>query len=384
MSSPRSNVLVKKREPKPIRPNAIVKPTVWKKQAATRSKPKPPPDQAAYTQLVIKRIEMKRLAIETQIPELTDFSLDMLEPDEALLFVGKRHTGKTVGVDAVMQKFQSHPLEEKRIGSAVVISGSEKANGHFKKRVCTQYVHNEYNAELLKALFDLAEYYSALFEAGKIAKRPAMLCVLDDIGYDHNQRFSETLDKAYMLGRHYKTMMLMTTQYIKAISTKVRGNADWIFVFKLRSPGQIKMIWEAYGGGIRFDVFSAMLHRYTDDYGCLVVNQKTNKSETKFQYFKYTFPFPLQDYRFGSAEEWETAEQIMEEERDKTIEEFEKRAEDMGIELTDKFSTSSTHKPDPWARMFDDVLGKSQPERIASILAFYNKGKQQQQKKRSR
>jgi ABC-type dipeptide/oligopeptide/nickel transport system ATPase component len=272
--------------------------------------------------------------------------------NETFLLIGKRHTGKSVGVINIM----NHLYTQRLIDGAVVISGSEKANGFYQQYIPAQYVHMDYSQTVMDEIFRVQEYNMALFKEREINHVPRLACVLDDLAADSKLFYDMTINKSFMNGRHYHITMFFTSQYPKSVNPKIRSNADWIFIFKLLSKNQYDMIYKEYGGTMDKDVFYEMLDKCTDGYSCLVINQKTNSKNPYDIYFKYTFQYPLPNLHIGSAEEWQQAQELENKQREDTIRNYDGRS---GIDIpVDKFK-------------LEDLLGEQQG--LASVLNYYTK-----------
>lgn len=246
-----------------------------------------------------------------------EWDINTFEPRQTGLFIGKRHTGKTVGIINLLFNLCK---VQKEIDGAAVISASEKANNFFQEFIPKQYVHPFYNPQVLKAMFDLQAYHKACFEEGMINKMPELLAVLDDLAADPRLIYDEMINSVYMLGRHYGMTCLMTTQYPKSVSPKVRSNADFVFIFKVLSRDQYDFFYSQFGGHLDRKTFYRVLDEATDGFSCLVINQKVNSTNAEEVFFKYTFQFPLPKFKVGTKQEWETAKKLEQEERKATIE----------------------------------------------------------------
>lgn len=328
-------------------------------------------NKAESTRTFAEKIIQKEMDIQALIPDLEELDLKNVKDNESLLFIGKRHTGKTVGVGAVLDRFHTQP----NIKMAAVVSGSEKANGFYSDHIPLQNIMTEYNADYLTGLFELQEYYTALKDAGHIKEVPVLPVILDDIAWDHNQFFSDALNKTYMLGRHVHILPIITTQYMKSISKKIRSNSDWVFVFKLLSPADLDAVWEQYGSRMRKDVFSAMLEKYTEGYSCLVINQKTNEKGSTHIYFRKQFPFPVAEFKFGNAEEWRIAREMKKEMVEATITAFEEAQKAKGVQLKKTYSQKNRQEgfTEEWELLWAEHFGETQGERINSLINLHKK-----------
>ena len=92
-----------------------------------------------------------------------------------------------------------------------------------------------------------------------------------------------------MNGRHYNIFFLLTMQYPLGIPPNLRCQTDYIFIFNDSIIKNKQRIYEHYWGFFdSFDVFKQVMDQICVDYGCLVINNKTqsNKIEDKIFWYK--------------------------------------------------------------------------------------------------
>ena len=93
------------------------------------------------------------------------------------------------------------------------------------------------------------------------------------------------------------------------MNPRIRGNLDFIFIFKTASDMQRKILHEEFGANLDFRSFSALIAQACRDFGCLVVDVHTNDPDPQKCYFKHTFQFPEPEFKIGSKEDWKKAEE---------------------------------------------------------------------------
>lgn len=258
--------------------------------------------------------------MQVQLPEtstmpgetfsMQNFTLEKITPESTVVFLGKRRTGKSIGVKNVCCHLKD------QISHCIVISQTEKVNGFYSEFIPKTFIYNRYNPFILQRLFEYQEDQMKLKEAGKIKEVPYILVVLDDLISDPRLRNDEMLIKAFVEGRHFKLVVLMTTQYPKAINPRVRGNIDFAVIFRNISSMQRKALWEDYGGSVEFRRFEKIMDDSTDGYGCLVVDNRTNSKNPQEVFFHHVFEFPAPVFKLGSPEEWREAERKAQEEKE--------------------------------------------------------------------
>jgi hypothetical protein len=237
------------------------------------------------------------------VPELKEWDPKAVTPESTLLFLGKRRSGKSVGM-----KNMAYLLKD-QIANTLVISQTEKVNGFYQEFLPRIFVHSAYNPLLLLKLFQRQEKLAKMKEAGVIKDFEYVLVILDDVISDPIIRNDPMLIKSFTEGRHFHLTVMLVSQYPKAVNTRVRGNSDFAFIFRTSSPAQLESLYEDFGGPLEKKVFMAMMKRYTEGHSCVVVDIKANSSDAREMFFKYTFPFPVPEFKLGEAKYWEVAEQ---------------------------------------------------------------------------
>jgi hypothetical protein len=105
--------------------------------------------------------------------------------------------------------------------------------------------------------------------------------ILDDTGFDARMWDNPVLKAMMMNGRQYNLDMYLCLQYMKGITTSMRGQVDYCYIFKEKAPENIKKIYDTFAGGYfenRF-VFEAVFRQCTADKRALVVRNSDNPAE---------------------------------------------------------------------------------------------------------
>ena len=242
--------------------------------------------------------------------ELRPFEMNTLTAESTIVFIGKRRTGKSIGVKNVAKHLKD------QVAHCIVISQTEKVNGFYEEFIPNTFIYSKYDPYILWKLFKYQEDRMRLKESGKIKEVEYVLLILDDLISDPRLRNDEMLIKAFVEGRHFRIVVLMTTQYPKAINPRVRGNIDFAVLFRNISAKQREALWEDYGGCVEKKTFEKLMDDATDEFGCMVVDNRTNSKRPEEVFFKHLFDFPVEDFHIGTKEEWKEAKRKEEERRE--------------------------------------------------------------------
>lgn len=262
-----------------------------------------------------KGAQMPVMAVDkyaaVDIPEL-----DMFDPldeengvkiDSTVVFVGKRRTGKTWLARNLLY------LLKDKLPAGICISQTNSMNHFWEQYMPSKYIFDKYRPELLDAVFARQK---AILNSNKLTpqqkeKQAPFFIILDDVISDPAfQRNEPQIKELFVAGRHYKLLVLVTTQYSKAITPTLRGNSDFLFIMKTIQQGQREALWEDFADFLTKDAFSHIIDRYTEDNETLVVNTnphlKVDPCEI-LKWWKAIGPPELPPFKLGSKQYWESA-----------------------------------------------------------------------------
>lgn len=219
--------------------------------------------------------------------ELRKFDPRSLKDDSVVLFIGKRNVGKSFCLKYIMSFHNTIPV-------GVVISPTERANHFFESWVPKMLLYDEYSENTVNKFLDrqikITDQYNA--EQGRYGKTdldPRAFLILDDCLYDRSWPNSKNIRCLFMNGRHYKVFFLITMQYPLGIPPHLRTNVDYIFIFRDNQIKNRERIYQQYAGMFpSFDIFSQVLDQCTENFECLVIDNKvqSNKLEDQVFWFK--------------------------------------------------------------------------------------------------
>jgi hypothetical protein len=243
--------------------------------------------------------------------ELRKFDPRTLKDDSVVLFIGKRNVGKSYCLKYIMSFHQTLPV-------GVVVSPTERANHFFESWVPKMLIYDEYDdavvgkfLERQTKITDQCSIESKKY--GRTDLDPRAFLILDDCLYDKTWPTSKNIRCLFMNGRHYKVFFLITMQYPLGIPPHLRANVDYVFIFRENQIKNRERIYQQYAGMFpSFDFFSQVLTQTSNNFECLVIDNKvqSNKLEDQVFWFKAGDP---NNFKLCSKELWDM--QCMDEER---------------------------------------------------------------------
>lgn len=219
--------------------------------------------------------------------ELKRFDPSVIKQDSVVVFIGKRNTGKSVCMKDILSYNKDIPV-------GVVISPTESANGYFEKFIPKMLVYDEYTPDITKKFLDRqiklnSEKKQEMKKNGTSDIDPRAFLILDDCLYDKSWPNDKSIRSFFMNGRHYKIFFLITMQYCMGVPPILRSNIDYIFIFRNNVMKERQKLYEHYAGMFpTFDIFNTVMDKCTENYECIVIDNKvqSNKLEDQVKWFK--------------------------------------------------------------------------------------------------
>lgn len=192
-------------------------------------------------------------------------------------------------------------LYEKRMifPSAMIMSGTEDSNGHYKKIIPSTFVYNRLHEKKIQDFI----------VRQKIAKRhlsnPWSVLLLDDCTDDPKLFNKPLFQGIFKNGRHWKTLFLISLQYCMDIKPVIRTNVDGVFILRETNLRNRKSLWENYAGVIPdFSMFCSIMDQLTNDYTALYIHNQVQSNRLEDCIFWYRAKPVPSTFRLGSKDYW--------------------------------------------------------------------------------
>lgn len=243
--------------------------------------------------------------------ELNKFDVRKINDDSVVLFIGKRNTGKSFLLRDVLYNHKTIPI-------GMVISPTESANKFFENFIPNMLIHDEYSPKTVERFVNRQKKITEQCgveqkKYGKTDLDPRAFLILDDCLYDKTWPNDKNIRYLFMNGRHVKVFLMITMQYPLGVPPQLRANVDYVFILRENQIKQQQRIYEQYAGMFHdFQSFSTVMNACTENYECLVIDNKvqSNKLEDQVYWYKAS---DHSDFNICSKELWDI--QATEEER---------------------------------------------------------------------
>jgi hypothetical protein len=233
--------------------------------------------------------------------ELRKFDPSTIKSDSVVVFIGKRNTGKSYCMKDILSYHKELPV-------GIVISPTETANNYFEKFIPNMLIYDEYEPAIVKRFLERQininkQKNDQLKKYGSSEIDSRAFLILDDCLYDKTWPTDKNIRSIFMNGRHYKIFFLITMQYCLGLPPILRANIDYVFIFKNNLIKEREKIYHHYAGIFNnFETFCTVMDNCTDNYECLVIDNKvqSNRLEDQVKWYKAKEV----DFKLCSPELW--------------------------------------------------------------------------------
>lgn len=243
--------------------------------------------------------------------ELRKFDPTKIKSDSVVVFIGKRNTGKSYCMKDILSYNRDIPV-------GVVVSPTERANGYFEKFIPKMLIYDDLEEKIVSKFLSrqiniTKEKKKELEKHGSSTIDPRAFLILDDCMYNKAVTKDKNIRCIFMNGRHYKIFLLITMQHGLGLPPDLRSNIDYVFIFRNNIVKEREKIYNHYAGMFpTFDVFNQVMNQCTENFECLVIDNKIQSNNINDNVYWYK----AQDcnYKMCTQNLWEM--QALQDQRD--------------------------------------------------------------------
>lgn len=218
--------------------------------------------------------------------ELKKFNPKNIGSESVIVLIGKRACGKSTTLKDILSYHNDIPV-------GVVISPTEKANGYFEKFIPRLLIFDEPDENTIHKFLERqmkisTERKRELKKFGNSQIDARAFLILDDCLYDKRWINNINIRSLFMNGRHYKTFLCITIQHGMGIPPNLRNNIDYVFIFRNNIRREREKIYQHYAGMFpTFEAFEQVMLQTTENYECMVIDNRTQSNKIEDQVFWY-------------------------------------------------------------------------------------------------
>jgi len=156
------------------------------------------------------------------------------------------------------------------------------------------YIHYDVDSVIIRKLLNrqmsVFEKNDERIKKGKKPIDPRSFLIMDDCQATKASWIKEDeINEVFFQGRHYKLHpFIMALQYSMGIGPELRTNIDYVFLLGEDFISNKRRLFEHYAGMFpTFDLFNQIFDQVTNDYGCLVINNKLRTNDIRKKVFWY-------------------------------------------------------------------------------------------------
>lgn len=233
--------------------------------------------------------------------QLKRFTIDDIVDHAAICMIAKRASGKSWIVRDIISK-------KKDIPASVVIAPTDKLSQFYDEFIPSSFIHYEYDTNILSKIFHRQELLIKKNQQRvKDGKKPIdtrCILIMDDcLAQKGSWMKDKNILELLQNGRHYHITFVLTMQYALGITPELRSNFDYVFLLGEDFINNRKKLYDHYAGMFpSFDIFQQVFTEVTDNFGCMVLNNRVKSKFIQEKVFWYKADKPNSDLKIGSEQ----------------------------------------------------------------------------------
>ncbi len=220
--------------------------------------------------------------------------------EDICVIIGKRNTGKSYLLRDILSHIHS------QFDCVSVFSQTEHLNHFYEKFIPKFLIHREWDENKIEKIFKVQEN-----SKNNDTKHNFALIFDDMISEAGVWRNNAFIKKIFLEGRHYNLGFFLLTQFVNALPPYAKNNIDYIFILQQQNNEEKERLYKEFGGAFGSKKeFVKILDLITENYGCLVIDNKSKSNKLSDRVFGYRAKSNLQMYKFGNPALWNTQRHI--------------------------------------------------------------------------
>jgi hypothetical protein len=276
--------------------------------------------------------------------QIRKFDPTTIDPCRICVFISKRGGGKSSLVTDIL-------YHQRKIPMGVVMSGTEESNEHYKEYVPDSFIYGQFEPTVIEKVIKHQQQAIKKLkpEQKEDFKNPdnSVFMLLDDCMFDNKWTRDINMRCIFMNGRHYRIFFMLTLQYCMDLPPSLRGQIDYVFVLRDNIiENKMKLYKHFFGIFPTFDSFNEVMTQCTENYECLVLNNRTTSNKIEDVVFWYKAKLGRK-FRMGSPSLWEHHKRNYNKDHDKPQEqvaEIKKKASAVPVKVVKTDTTGKLKK----------------------------------------
>lgn len=265
-----------------------------------------------------------------------------LKDDRIVMIIGRRGTGKSV----LQRDIMRHVAD--RVDFGLAMTPTEETVDVYTQHMPESCIYRRFEQQKLEDMIQVQR------QTLRQKKKPKHLfLMLDDCIYDKKVLKSTAMRDLFLNGRHLHIHMSCAVQYLMDLAPDLRSNIDYVVCTRDVIIANRVKLWKYFFGMFsRFEDFSSVFNRCTEDYSAIVMdNTVARTTSIEDCVFWYRADPNPPSFRMGSQIFWDMSQQYA-----KTAAEM--RSESRSREEQDSAQTNARRSRAPLVVHVEDEHGR--------------------------
>jgi len=229
--------------------------------------------------------------------QIKKFSIQYMAEHCTICMIAKRASGKSYLTREIMYHKRSIP-------SGIAISRTEKLNKFYGDFIPQSFIYSEYDSDILSRIYErqgiMNDENRKRIEKGKKEKDDRLILIMDDCMSSKGTWLKDpNILELFFNGRHHHLSFILTMQFSLGIPPELRSNFDYIFLLAEDITSNRKRLYDHYAGMFpTFDIFQQVFSELTEDFGCMVINNRIHSKNITDKVFWYKAK-PTPEFEIG-------------------------------------------------------------------------------------
>lgn len=199
----------------------------------------------------------------------------------------------------------SHIARSNSVDFTIGMTPTEETAVELRKHIPEAFLYNAFNAGKVETMLNMQR------DLCKSQKQRGICLFLDDCMYDKRVLGSVAMRDLFMNGRHLHITFVNAMQYIMDMGPDLRTQVDYVFALKENIMSNKMKLWRfMFGMFGKFEDFSCVMDRCTQDYGAIVLDNTVPTNDLTQCIFWYKAATDVPPYRLCKPMYWSVAERI--------------------------------------------------------------------------
>jgi len=228
----------------------------------------------------------KDISLGSHKLRLRKFDIKKMENHSTIAMIAKRASGKSYLTKEIL-------YHKRDIPSAIVISKTEKLNKFYGDFIPDLYIYDSFQTSILNRIYNRQAQLNSdnqkRLKNGKKKKDDRLMLIMDDCMSSKGSWVKEeSILELFFNGRHHHISFILTMQFALGIPPEMRSNFDYIFLLAEDFISNRKRLYDHYAGMFpSFDIFQQVFSDITENYGCMVIDNRIHSKDLTKKIFWY-------------------------------------------------------------------------------------------------